>query len=98
MMHGFSEARPVHGPAPEAWACLRSVAFAASRPANLLAVLVALLGWAALISWTGNGAGGWQARTCAGLDVVSRACAEIRPIQDAGRVAPHGAELASWAR
>ena len=59
-------------PAAEALASLRSVVAAASRPANLLAVLVVLLGWAALISWTGNGPRGWQARTCAGLDLAAQ--------------------------
>ncbi|MDE4909533.1 MULTISPECIES: hypothetical protein [unclassified Methylobacterium] len=77
--------------AEEALGFLRSVVAAASRPANLLAVLFVLLGWAALIAWTGNGPGGWQARTCAGLGLASRACAEVLPSKDQSRVAPHDA-------
>lgn len=95
MAHGLSESTHRTGPSAEALASLRSVAAAVSRPANLLAVLVVLLGWAALISWTGNGPGGWQARTCAGLDLTLRVCAEVHPAKDASRVAPHTAELAS---
>lgn len=85
-------------PAEEACGLLRSVVTTASRPANLLAVLVVLLGWAALLSWTGNGPGGWQARTCARLDLASRACSEIGPVKDASPVVLHTAEFASWAR
>lgn len=85
-------------PGSEVLASLRSIAVAVSRPANLIAIFLVLIGWAALISWTGNGAGGWQARACAGLDLVSRACAEVRPVKDASRLIPHTAELASWAR
>ncbi|KNY20353.1 hypothetical protein [Methylobacterium sp. ARG-1] len=83
------------GPAAEAVASLRSVLVAASRPANLLALLVVLLGWTALISWTGNGPGGWQARTCAGRDQSPRACAEVLPPKDQSRVAPYDAGFKS---
>jgi len=78
-------------PSGEALASLRFVVAAASRPANLLTFLVVLLGWAALISWTGNGPDGWQARTCAGLGLASRACAEVLPPKDQSRVTPHDA-------
>lgn len=98
MVHGFSATEHRFGPASETWASLHSVVLVASRPANLLAVLVVLLGWAALISWTGNGTGGWQARTCTGLELASRSCAEVRLTKDASRIVPHTAEFASWAR
>ncbi len=65
------------------------------RPANLLAALLVILGWAALISWTGNGPGGWQARTCAGLAPSAHACVTATRAKDAGRVVPHTAEQAS---
>ena len=98
MAHGFFAAEPHRGPEAEALASLRSVVAIASRPANLLAGLVVLAGWAALISWTGNGPGGWQARTCAGLEVASRACADVASPKDASRIVPHTAEAVSWAR
>ncbi|MEE7462907.1 hypothetical protein MFUR16E_17455 [Methylobacterium fujisawaense] len=65
------------------------------RPANLLAALLVILGWAALISWTGNGPGGWQARTCAGLAPSARTCVTAGQAKDASRVVPHTAEQAS---
>ncbi len=84
-------------PAAEALATPRSVVAAASRPANLIAVLITLLGWGALIYWIGNGPRGWQASTCAGLGPVpfSHACAKAFPAKDASRAVPHTAEQAS---
>ena len=71
---------------------------AVSRPTNLPAVLVTLLGWTALISWTGIGAASWQAHACEALDLRSSFCTEVRPVKDVSRIVPHTAELGAWAR
>ena len=54
-----------------------------------------LLGWMCLLSWTGTGPGGWQARACAGLDHSPRACADVVPAKDQSGVVPHGSGFAS---
>lgn len=77
--------------APAATATLRTL----MRPANLVLGSVMLLGWACLLSWTGTGPGGWQARACAGLDHAPRACADVVPAKDQSRVAPHETGVAS---
>jgi hypothetical protein len=41
-----------------------------------------VLGWAALIAWTGNGAVGWQARLCADADASVPACRVVAPAAD----------------
>ncbi|MGU3362561.1 hypothetical protein ACLBWX_19725 [Methylobacterium sp. M6A4_1b] len=48
-------------------------------PEHLLLGAVLLLGWAALIAWTGNGAVGWQARLCADADASVAACRVVAP-------------------
>lgn len=50
----------------------RARAFCA--PEHLLLGAVFVLGWAALIAWTGNGTVGWQARLCADADATLAAC------------------------
>lgn len=95
MTHEPSAATYRHGVVSEVMSLLRPMAVVASRPANLLAALVILVGWSALLSWTGNGPGGWQARTCAGSGPPSRACAEATPAKDLSRVVPHTAGQAS---
>ncbi|GJD54957.1 hypothetical protein [Methylobacterium dankookense] len=51
---------------------------AVCTPANLLLGCALVLGWLALIAWTGAGPGGWQARLCADLDAQPRACAAVQ--------------------
>ncbi|MCJ2025530.1 hypothetical protein [Methylobacterium sp. J-067] len=85
----YASAAPVEAPAT--MAVLRAVL----RPANLILGAAVLLGWACLLSWTGTGPGGWQARACAGLDHAPRACADLVPIKDQSRVVPHGPGFAS---
>jgi hypothetical protein len=54
-------------------------------PERLLLGAVLVLGWAALIAWTGNGAVGWQARLCADADASVAACRVVAPSAD-GRI------------
>ncbi|MCK2055511.1 MULTISPECIES: hypothetical protein [unclassified Methylobacterium] len=54
-------------------------------PEHLLLGAVLVLGWAALIAWTGNGSVGWQARLCADADASVTACRMVAPSAD-GRV------------
>ena len=56
-------------------------------PANLTFAAVLVLAWMALISWTGAGSKGWQARLCADLSQNAQACAAIGPAKDQSRVA-----------
>lgn len=60
-------------------------ALALIAPEHLLLGTVLVLGWAALIAWTGNGAVGWQARLCADADASVAACRVVAPSVD-GRV------------
>lgn len=55
----------------------------ALAPANLALGAVLLLGWFALVSWTGAGPAGWQARLCAGLDLQPRACGAVQGTDEA---------------
>ncbi|WP_245930681.1 hypothetical protein [Methylobacterium radiodurans] len=55
----------------------------ALAPANLALGAVLLLGWFALVSWTGAGPAGWQARLCAGLDLQPRACGAVQVTDEA---------------
>ncbi len=80
-----------HVEAPAATAALRTLV----RPVNLLLGAMVLLGWMCLLSWTGTGPGGWQARACVGLDHAPRACADVVPAKDQSRVVPHGSGFAS---
>jgi len=84
-------ASAAYAEASAALAALRSLA----RPGNLILGAMVLLGWACLLSWTGTGPGGWQARACAGLDHAPRACADVVPAKDQSRVAPHEPGFAS---
>ncbi|MDR7036595.1 MULTISPECIES: hypothetical protein [Methylobacterium] len=68
-------------PAPLAGRALAQLR-AASSPANLLLVAILLVGWLALIGWTGAGPRGWQARLCAGLAAQSQSCGAL-PVSDA---------------
>lgn len=95
MAQGFYVSRRRTGLAAQAIAFARSIVAVASRPANMFVVAVVLLGWTALLSWTGNGPGGWQARACAGLEAASRACAEVLPAKDPSRITPHDAGFGS---
>lgn len=90
-MTSMTYASAAHVEAPAATAALRALV----RPANLILGAMVLLGWACLLSWTGTGPGGWQARACAGLDHAPRACADIVPAKDQSRVTPHGPGFAS---
>ena len=60
-------------------------ALALIAPEHLLLGTVLVLGWAALIAWTGNGSVGWQARLCAHPDAAIAACRVVAPSVD-GRV------------
>jgi hypothetical protein len=51
-------------------------------PDHLLLGAVLVLGWAALIAWTGNGSVGWQARLCAHADAAIAACRVVVPAPD----------------
>ncbi|GJD76095.1 hypothetical protein [Methylobacterium goesingense] len=51
-------------------------------PDHLLLGAVLVLGWAALIAWTGNGSVGWQARLCADADAATAACRVVAPASD----------------
>ncbi|MCJ2043705.1 hypothetical protein MKK58_04025 [Methylobacterium sp. J-078] len=51
-------------------------------PDHLLLGAVLVLGWAALIAWTGNGSVGWQARLCADADAAIAACRVVAPASD----------------
>lgn len=62
---------------------------ACCTPANLAVALMAALGWAALLGWSGSGPDGWQARLCAGLDVQPQSCSVVRMRGDGARIAPH---------
>ena len=57
-------------------------ALALVAPEHLLLGTVLVLGWAALIAWTGNGAVGWQARLCADADASVAACRVVAPSVD----------------
>ncbi|WP_244002569.1 hypothetical protein [Methylobacterium sp. E-005] len=80
-----------HVEAPAGAATLRALV----RPANLIFGAAMLLGWACLLSWTGTGPSGWQARACAGLEHAPRACADLAPVKDQSRVVPLGSGFAS---
>ncbi|MCJ2124975.1 hypothetical protein [Methylobacterium sp. J-077] len=56
-------------------------------PANLTFAAVLVLAWMALISWTGAGPKGWQARLCADLSQTVQSCAVAGPAKDQSRVA-----------
>ena len=56
-------------------------------PANLTFAAVLVLAWMALISWTGAGPKGWQARLCADLSQTAQACAVTGSAKDQSRVA-----------
>ncbi|MER2268972.1 hypothetical protein [Methylobacterium oxalidis] len=58
---------------------------AALSPMALLPVGLLLLGWLALVGWTGAGPAGWQARVCAGLDLPPRSCGTVQPADEAAR-------------
>lgn len=60
-------------------------------PTNLILGSVLLLGWIALIAWTGSGTRGWQARLCADLDAQPRACAAVQAARSDGQRAETGA-------
>lgn len=60
----------------------------ALAPANLALGAVLLLGWFALVSWTGAGPAGWQARLCAGLDLQPRACGAVQHTDEAAALRP----------
>ena len=62
---------------------------AVATPANLALAAILGLGWVALIGWTGAGPAGWQARSCAGLDLRPAACAGVSTAKDASRIVPH---------
>ena len=83
----------VSDPAAPRLAELRAVA----TPANLALAAILGLGWVALIGWTGAGPAGWQARSCAGLDLRPAACQGVPAAKDASRLVPH-ADVASLAR
>ncbi|KST58665.1 hypothetical protein AO398_21170 [Methylobacterium sp. GXS13] len=57
-------------------------------PANLTFAAVLVLAWMALISWTGAGPKGWQARLCADVSQTAQACAAAASAKDQSRVAP----------
>ena len=90
-MSSMNYASADHLEAPAATAVLRALV----RPANLILGTAVLLGWACLLSWTGTGPGGWQARACVGLNYAPRACADLVPVKDQSRVVPHGSGFAS---
>ena len=71
--------RPLHG--------LRAVA----SPTDALVACVLILGWAALLAWTGSGPRGWQARLCADLDAQPRACAAVQAQHSGGPTLASGA-------
>ncbi|GEP03919.1 hypothetical protein [Methylobacterium oxalidis] len=58
---------------------------AAFSPMALLPAGLLLLGWLALVGWTGAGPAGWQSRVCAGLDLPPRSCGTVRPADEAAR-------------
>jgi len=60
----------------------------ALAPANLALAAVLVLGWFALVSWTGAGPAGWQARLCAGLDLQPRACGALQLTDEAAVLRP----------
>jgi hypothetical protein len=60
-------------------------------PVNALAVCLLVLGWAALLAWTGSGPRGWQARLCADLDALPRACAAVQAQHSDGLALAPGA-------
>ena len=66
---------------------------AVATPANLAVAAILGLGWVALIGWTGAGPAGWQARSCAGLDLRPAACEGVPTGKDASRIVPHGATV-----
>ncbi|GJE53538.1 hypothetical protein EKPJFOCH_0002 [Methylobacterium thuringiense] len=61
----------------------------ASTPSNLLLALAVIAGWLALVSWTGVGPDGWQARSCADLDLGRTACNAARLSKNQDRLVPH---------
>ena len=91
MVSSMAYASTARVEAPATTAALRALL----HPANLILGAMLLLGWACLLSWTGTGPGGWQARACAGLDQAPRACADLDPVRDQSRVVPHGLGFAS---
>lgn len=86
-MRASSQIHPNHpaGSEPRLVAVLRE----ALAPANLVLGAVLLLGWFALVSWTGAGPAGWQARLCSGLDLQPRACGAV-PVADEVAALRHG--------
>ncbi|MET0257596.1 MAG: hypothetical protein ABW179_03360 [Methylobacterium sp.] len=68
-------------------AAIRAVA----TPSNLLLAGAVMFGWLALVAWTGNGPDGWQARSCAELDLGRASCNAVRFAKDQGRIAPYDA-------
>ena len=63
---------------------------AVATPANHALAAILGFGWVALIGWTGAGPAGWQARSCAGLDLRPAACQGVPTAKDASRIVPHG--------
>lgn len=63
---------------------LRATLRGLCTPGNLLLAGVLVLGWLALIGWTGAGADGWQARLCADLDLQPRVCQAVRVTEGRG--------------
>ena len=59
---------------------------ASCAPEHLLLGAVLVLGWAALIAWTGNGAVGWQARLCADAEATLSACRVVGAASPDGKV------------
>jgi hypothetical protein len=91
MVSSMAYASVAHVEAPAATAVLRTLV----RPANVILGAMVVLGWTCLLSWTGTGPSGWQARACAGLDQAPHACADVVPAKDQSRVVPHGPGFAS---
>jgi hypothetical protein len=91
MVTSMAHASTAYIEAPAVTVALRTLV----RPANLILGAVVLLGWVCLVSWTGTGPSGWQARACVGLDHAPRVCADVVPAKDQSRVVPHGSGFAS---
>lgn len=62
---------------------------AVATPSNLTLAGAVTFGWLALVAWTGNGPEGWQARSCAELDLGRTSCSAVRFTKDQSRLAPH---------